>query len=174
MKKTIASRAALALALAVTLVGAVGAAQQPGKARREEAREAAKDARKDAKEAKEDLKDARKDLREARDAGGDAAAARDDLKKARKDLKESRDERRQAEKGLLKSKWGDDLLAKPAVRAELRLHAERMAKLRRMKEVADEGDKKQLEERVDKLIEKEDARHKARMEDLKAKNGEEK
>lgn len=170
---------ALAAAASLALVSPGAGAQPDKKDARKEARDERKDARKDLKDAREDLKDAKKDLKEAvKDGGGaDAQAikeAKEDLKEARKKLKDSREDRRKAAKGALKAKWGDDLLKKPAVKNELRLHAQRMAKLRHMKRVADEAGKNQLEERIAKLIEKEQARHQARMDALKAKNGEDK
>jgi hypothetical protein len=160
--------------LFVALVGG------PAVARADDAKDQKKQAHKEAKEErKEDRKDAReahKDLREAvRDAGRDSEAAKDaraSLGEARQKLKESRHERRTAAKAALTAKWGDELLKKPAVRAELRLHALRMAKLHQMKRVADAADKKELEARVDKLTEKEKARHQTRMDTLKTKNGE--
>lgn len=166
------------LAVAATLLAAPGASAQDSKgdrkADRKEDRKEAKEDRKEVKEAKADLKDAKK---EARDAGvGDAAAvkeARMKLGEARKQLQDNREERRKSARAALRAKWGD-LADKPAVKAELRLHAQRMAKLRMMKNVADDADKKNLEERVDKLIDKEKARHQARMDALKAKNGEDK
>lgn len=165
------------VATALSLVPLTAGADPPGREGRKEAREAAKDAReahKDTKEAREDAKDARKALQAARDAGADARAARRDLNQARKELEASRDDRRKAAKTALKAKWGDELLEKPAVRAELRLHAQRMAKLNHMKRVAESSDKDELAERVEKLKAKEEARHDARMADLKAKKGEEK
>ncbi len=175
----------LATTLGIGLACPPASADGPGekkdgkKEERKEARDEKKEAKKDVKEAKDDLKDARKDLREALKDGGTADAqavkeAKGDLKEARQKLKDTRDERRAGARTALKAKWGDDLIKKPAVRAELRLHAQRMAKLRHMKRVADSAGKKALEDRVDKLIDKEQARHPARMEALKAKNGEEK
>lgn len=144
---------------------------------KDDKKEARKEAREERKEDRKELKEAAKDLKDAvKDAGRDSQAAKDaraELGEARKKLKENREERRTKAKSALKAKWGDDLLAKPPVRAELRLHGMRMAKLHEMKRVADATDKKNLEERVDKLIEKEEARHKARMEALKASKGEE-
>lgn len=115
-------------------------------------------------------------MREAiRDAGPDSQAAQDakaKLGEARRKLKDTRQERRAAAKTALKAKWGDDFVTRPAVRAELRLHALRMAKLHHMKRIADSVEKKKLEERIDKLTDKEQARHKGRMDALKANNGE--
>jgi len=152
------------------------ASAQDAKGDRKADKKEVKEDRKEVKEAKGDLKEAKKDAREAaRDGGGaDAAAvkeARMKLGEARKALQDSREDRRKNARTALRAKWGD-LADKPAVRAELRLHAQRMAKLRMMKNVADDADKKNLEERVDKMIDKEKARHQARMDALKAKNGE--
>lgn len=161
--------------LAVAAVGlmAPSASAQDKKADRKEAKED----RKDVKDAKNDLKEAKKDAKETGAAALDAGAvavdkAKGKLAAARAKLKESREERRTNVRGALRAKYGNELLQKPAVRAELRLHAQRMAKLRQMKDVADDADKKALEERVDKMIEKENTRHTARMDALKAKNGE--
>lgn len=171
--------ARLVLVLAsVMLVGLASPHASAGdKDDKKEARKDAKEERKDAKEDRKDARDARKDLRDAiQDGGRDSQAAKDAkgaLGEARQKLKDSRDERRTAAKTALKAKWGEDLLKKPAVRAELRLHAMRLAKLHHMKRVADAGDKKELGERVEKLLDKEKARHVARMDALKAKNGEE-
>lgn len=144
---------------------------------KKEAHKEAKEDRKQVREDKKDAHEARKELRDAiRDAGRDSQAAKDakgNLDEARKKLKESREERRSSTKAALKAKWGEDLLKKPAVRAELRLHGMRLAKLHHMKRLADAGDKKELEQRIDKLIEKENARHQTKMDALKAKNGEE-
>ena len=158
------------LAVAAMLVAAPSANAQDSKGERKADRKEAREDKKELKEAKGDLKEAKK---EARDAGGDAAVkeARMKLGEARKQLQDNREERRKNARAALRAKWGD-LADKPAVKAELRLHAQRMAKLRMMKNVADDGDKKNLEERVDKLIDKEKARHQARMDALKAKNGE--
>ena len=161
------------LALAAMVMTAPSASAQDAKGDRKADRKEVKEDKKDVKDAKNDLKEAKK---EARDAGGDAAAvkeARMKLGEARKQLQDNREERRKNARAALRAKWGD-LADKPAVKAELRLHAQRMAKLRMMKNVADDGDKKNLEERVDKLIDKEKTRHQARMDALKAKNGEDK
>lgn len=141
---------------------------------RQDARKDLKEARQDAKDARKDLKEARKDLREAlKDGGADSPAAKeakDDLKDARKDLREARRERAKAKKAELKAKWGD-LLGRPAVKQELRLHAMRMAKLHRMAKLAKEKGKDDLAKRVDALVAKENARHDKRMEQLKTQGG---
>jgi len=163
-------------ALAAMVMTSPSASAQDAKGDRKADRKEVKEDKKDVKDAKNDLKEAKKDAREAARDGGaaDAAAvkeARMKLGEARKQLKDSREERRTNARAALRAKWGP-LADKPAVKAELRLHAQRMAKLRMMKNVADDADKKNLEERVDKMMDKEKARHDARMEALKAKNGE--
>jgi hypothetical protein len=68
----------------------------------------------------------------------------------------------------LKQKYGKSL-DNPAVRDELSLHAERRAKLKRMKQVADEQGKQPVSERVSKLMGKEDERHAKEMAKLTGK-----
>ena len=68
------------------------------------------------------------------------------------------EERRKARREELKQQWGD-LAKNPAARAELKTHAERMAKLERARRLADEEKKPELIERIDKLVQKERERH---------------
>lgn len=79
---------------------------------------------------------------------------------------ESRLERRQEHKKRLIARWGQALRRPDAV-AELRHHAERMARLRRLRFLAEterEGkDQEKLLARIDKLIELEQARHERAM-----------
>lgn len=136
-----------------------------------------KDAKEAVKDAKDKLKDARKDAKEAKgddkkEAKDEAKDAKKELREARKKLRDTRKERRQDTVKAAKDKWGD-LVKKPKVRAELSLHARRMARINHMESVAKESDKDKLLERIQKLREKENARHDKRMEALKAKGGEE-
>jgi hypothetical protein len=84
-----------------------------------------------------------------------------------KQLRDSRDKRRQQHRSALKKKWGD-LSERPPVMAEFKTHAWRMARLKRMQLLAEELEKPQLLERVNKLIEQEVARHDKHLEKLKA------
>jgi hypothetical protein len=129
------------------------------------------------KDLRKEQREARKELREAiKDGGLGSPAARDareKLKESREKLKESREERRKAKRAELKAKYGD-ILDKPAVRAELRVHAQRMARLHRLERIANAKGKEDAEKRVQALVAKENARHDKHMEELKAHAGEEK
>lgn len=70
----------------------------------------------------------------------------------------------------LKRKYGKQL-GQPPVRQELRLHAKRMARLNRMKTLAQANEKTELVERIDKMIEKENERHESKMQALIQKQG---
>ncbi len=131
--------------------------------------EEAKKAQEAAKAARTDAKEARKDAHEAaRDARGDAGVARVDVRKTRR-------ARRQKRRAELRAKWGDALLRHPAVRAELKVHAWRLARLHRIRQLATGADagKPDVVARVDALIAKEQARHDKRMATLQSKGGEE-
>src|SRR5690606_14298892 len=69
----------------------------------------------------------------------------------------------------LRRKYGKGL-DDPGVQAELSLHAERRAKLRRMKELAEAGNKPEVTERVQKLTAAEDQRHQAELSKLLGKD----
>lgn len=164
-------RALWIAALAVLPAFALGeaAAQQP--------KTPVKDARQEKKEAKEKLKEERKEAKEAKgddkkDAKEDVKEAKKELREARQKLRETRKERRTEILKAAKDKWGD-LVKKPKVREELKLHARRMARLNHMEYLAKENDKEELAKRVEALRAKENARHEKRMEALKAKAGEE-
>jgi hypothetical protein len=127
------------------------------------------------KEAKKEQREARKELREILHDGGAgsqaAKDARDKLKESRDKLRESRAERRKAHQAELKAKYGD-IVDKPAVRAELRLHGQRTARLHRLERIATAKGKDDDVKRVQALVAKENARHDKRMEELKAHAGE--
>ncbi len=123
--------------------------QENRKERRENRKERQKERREDRKDRREDRKDARKDRREARH----------DRRKAR------RERRRNARKAFI-AKWGR-IHKRPAVNAELRLHAWRMARLDRLRTLAVEEDKEDVVKRIDDLKAKEQARHEKRMGNLK-------
>jgi hypothetical protein len=135
---------------------------------RKEAAEAVKEKRAELKEKIAEKKDAGEDAKDA--AAGEVKEAKKDLKEAWQKLRETRKERRQERREAIKQKWGD-LHKHPAVKAELKVHAWRMARLKRIRAVADAEGKKDTVARVDKLIEKEKARHQKHMETLKSKGG---
>jgi len=166
-------RAALwtvALALSSALIVVPASADPPVKQPVKDAKAAVKDAKdkvKDAaKDAKEAAGDAKKDAKEA------AKDAKKDLKEARVKLHETRKERRQENRKAAREKWGD-LVKKPKVREELARHVRFTARLNHTARLAKEGDKEKLADRVEKLQEKENARHDKRMAALKAKGGDE-
>ncbi len=78
-------------------------------------------------------------------------------KKKKVELKKTR---RRARRAILKS-WGAKY-ARPAVRAELKKHARRMAYLHRAKRVAEAEGRDGLAAHIQKLIDKEKARHQRR------------
>lgn len=147
--KTLEAKEKIKEAVKKTATGAEGA---------KEAREAAKEARKDAKEARG----------EAREATGDVKEA---LKERWKKLRDTRKERREERKTKIKEKWGEDALKHPAVRAELKIHARRVARLNRIRALAKAEGKDTVVERVDKVLAKENTRHEKHMETLKSKAG---
>jgi hypothetical protein len=162
--------------LALGLVVAMPAAAQPkkdvppGKEVRDEKHER-NEARKDLKEEQKDLRDA---VRAGADSGAlaearkDVAAAREQLRAAEAKARLTRGERRRAHGEEHRKKWGK-LLDDGEGQREMRVHAERMAKMRRIEDVAKAEGKGEIEKRVKELIEKEDARHEKRMTELGAK-----
>jgi hypothetical protein len=85
---------------------------------------------------------------------------------------QTRAKRRQDHRGELKRQYGLELLKRPAVLAELKTHAWRMARLERMQNLAEaitNADKrKKTLARLEKLITKEKERHARQMEHLKS------
>ena len=104
--------------------------------------------------------------------GDDAGEKRDALRERWQKLRETRKERRREHREEIKKAWGD-IQGKPLVKAELKLHAWRMARLNRIRAIADAEGKTETVARVDKLMEKEKQRHQKRMDHLKSKGGEE-
>ena len=101
-----------------------------------------------------------------RAADGGAKDRRGELRAVWKKLAETRKERRKQRVEAIQKKWGD-LATRPPVKAELTLHARRMARLNRMRVLAQAEGKDALVARIDKLIVKETARHDRRMQTLK-------
>jgi len=93
-----------------------------------------------------------------------------ELKERLGELKEQREERMKEHREELKARFGAALGA-PAAREELEHHARRMAKLDRAMVLAETEvtkDRDKLKERIQKLMDKENARHEAALEKLKA------
>lgn len=147
-------------------------AQAPAK----DLREVRKDLREERKELREDRKELREDRKELRDdvkAGADPKEIKEDRKELREDRKELREDRREFRKARrkeIRERWGETL-KKPEAKAELKVHARRMARLVRAKAVATEAGKTDLVARIDKLIEKEKARHQGAMDKVKGSAG---
>jgi hypothetical protein len=149
---------------AVMGLSAVAVAQTPPAERRQERREDRQERREDRKEAREDKQERREDKQEAREDRKDARE--DKLEEMRK----TRTERRQARLKELRDRWGE-VANRPPVREELRNHARRMARLTRAKHVAIGANKTEIAARIDKLIEREKARHQAQMDKFRAEAG---
>jgi hypothetical protein len=89
------------------------------------------------------------------------------LARAEADLAAARDRRREARLVKLRKLWQAELLAREEARIELAVHAERGARLSRMLRLAEYGGMGPLAIRIHTLVEIENARHEARMTDLK-------
>jgi hypothetical protein len=151
---------------------------------RKEAHDERKDARRDARDERKDARDEHRDAQKARhgdDDGHDRKLGHrkhegknwepspeflETMKKRHESRKERRDERRKK----YEAKWGEFARGKPAIN-EFRLHGWRMAKLRRIRLVAEAMGKDKLVGKVDDLIEKEKARHDKALERVKASGG---
>ncbi len=152
-------RAAVGVLLSLSvLLGAGWAGAQPGKDKREERREDRKEKREEKREERQEKRDDKKD------------ELKEEWKKKRDEWREKRKDRREERRTELKKKWGE-LLEKPAARAELRIHTRRMARLERVAFLAEATGKTAVLERAKKAIEKERARHQARMEKIQKEGG---
>lgn len=169
---TITRYVAVLSALALIDVAVPAAAQAPSakptvkevaKEKKEAVKEHAENVKEKVKEKVEDVKEAR-ERHEANERGEEA-------KEEAKENRGDRAERRKHRVEELRKMWGDSLSV-PAVREEIKVHARRMARLRRMKELAVEEKKTKLVERIDALITKEEDRHKKHMETLKSRPAE--
>ncbi|MCK6588080.1 MAG: hypothetical protein HUU21_38580 [Polyangiaceae bacterium] len=170
--------AVLSAVIAVGCFALVAGAQTPpaGGKDRKEIREDRKEIREDKKELREALKkgdkeearEAREELREDRkELREDRKEAREDKKDRIEDLRQTRKERRLDRLKKWREKWGD-IANRPNVKAEVKVHARRMARLNHMRRLADANGKTELVARIDKLIEREQARHTAALERFKA------
>jgi Flp pilus assembly protein TadB len=141
---------------ASTMATAVVAQPKGPKERSEERKDRREERREDRQDRREDRQEDRQDRRE------DRQEARQER---REDRREWRDRRRTARRAFL-DKWGP-IHKQPVVRAELAIHARRMARLGRMRTLATEAGKEKLVQQIDKIVAKENARHEKRMETLK-------
>ncbi|HLU66092.1 MAG TPA: IPT/TIG domain-containing protein [Kofleriaceae bacterium] len=106
--------------------------------------------------------------RQAEIARRTAAERAAELRRQEEELRRQREERRKKQLAELRARWEAQFLARPAVRAEMAVHAERAARLKRMLRLAEAGNHGGLAVRIHVLIEAENARHEQRMSDLRA------
>jgi hypothetical protein len=164
MKKLVRPTVAL-LALTLLASAGVAVAGPKGQERREEKREERKEKREERREERQERREERKEERQER-----REEAKEQRKAQRKAWQEARRERR---KQRLET-WGRSLgvlAGRPLVRAEVKLHVRRIARLERMRYVAETEDKPALLARIDALLVKERTRHDRRIEALKANGG---
>ena len=110
---------------------------------------------------------------EPKGGGGGTTATTTTTTKAAETLAEldrTRDERRRATITRLRERWGS-LLDNEAARGELKLHAERVARLARIRSLAVDKKKLSMIESVDGLVTKEELRHGSAMNALRASGG---
>ncbi len=86
------------------------------------------------------------------------------------ELDRTRDERRKATVTRLRERWGS-LVDSEAARQELKTHAERVARLARIRTLAEDKKKLSMIEAVDGLVTKEELRHGTAMNALRASGG---
>lgn len=111
-------------------------------------------------ERREDRKERREDRREKR------RELRAEWKQEHEKWVEKRKDRRADAVAKLKERWGT-VLENAAAREEIRVHARRIARLERMKDLAQASGDTETVTAVDKLIADENARHDARMNAIK-------
>jgi len=138
------------------------------KAKLEAKKEELKEKRDDLKDKRDDKQEERRDARAARDADDpDLKDLKEEWKKKHADWVEKRKDRRDEVKAKLKEKYGDELKV-PAARAELKVHARRVARLERIIFLAQATEKKAVEDKANALLKKENERHDKRMTALAA------
>jgi TolA-binding protein len=132
--------------------------------RREERREERQEQRQERKDERNERREERQEHREERQE------RREERQERREERRDDRQERRQARREELRKRWGD-LVQRPEARAELRVHARRMARLHRIRALAQQAGKTEVVERADKLIAKERERHQRAMDHIRTKQG---
>jgi hypothetical protein len=108
--------------------------------------------------------------KQARDASRTATRAEREAALVEREaaLAASRATRRREQVDALRARWAQSFLAREEVQAELALHAERVARLERMRRLAEAGDRGPLVIRVRVAIDREAERHESRMKTLEA------
>lgn len=98
----------------------------------------------------------------------DRAARQAAYEKRQQDMEQSRDERRAKRMEEIRAKWNAAFLSDADTQDELTLHAQRVADLQRMKDVASVNGDAKLGVRIDVATQKENDRHDQRMQALEA------
>jgi hypothetical protein len=93
----------------------------------------------------------------------DKAAREVEVEKRWKDLDESRERRHEERAAEIRAKWEAAFLRDPDTQSELTLHAERIAKLTRMHDVAEVSGDNKIGVRITAATDRENNRHEARM-----------
>jgi hypothetical protein len=159
-------RRVFGLCIALVTSISVFATAQPATTPKER-REDRQEKREDRQEKREDKQEKREDRQEKRE---DKQEKREDRRDAIEDLRKTRQERRKEHLKEVRGRWGD-IVGRPAVRAELKVHAQRIARLNRARRLADSATKTELVAKIDKLLERERARHQAAMTKMKTEGG---
>jgi hypothetical protein len=94
---------------------------------------------------------------------GDRAARLAAIEQHHRELDQTREQRRAEREREIRAKWEAAFLADPDTQAELTLHAQRIAELVRMREVAELSGNGKLVVRIGVAQSREDDRHQARM-----------
>ena len=117
----------------------------------------------------------RSEVREIREGIKDGSIKKEDIKSRMEKLRETQSERQKQHQQLIHQRWGSSLLATSQAKQELRDHARRSAMLDRALLLAQTetklADRAKVIERIEKLIEREDARHERAMTQMKASPG---
>ncbi|HET9625337.1 MAG TPA: IPT/TIG domain-containing protein [Kofleriaceae bacterium] len=106
-----------------------------------------------------------------REIARDRAARQAAFERRRQEWLDNREQRREERLREIRRRWDAAFLASPDTQAELTLHAQRVAELARMKDIAELNDNGKLVVRVGVLSTREDARHSERMAELQAAFG---
>jgi hypothetical protein len=189
--RTLHKQLMLVLIAALSLSFATAATAQPRKgrlkgfnAKRKEQKEKRKDLKEKRKNNRENLKETKsriKELREKRSAGNLSDDEKKELRKLKRKrvaqgmrkrvlkvrTKANRRKRRRLARTAFVRRWGRKFHKRPRVRKELTKHASRMARLRRIRFLANKNGKEALADRAQKAIGREQMRHMARLKNLK-------
>ncbi len=113
----------------------------------------------------------RSEIRTIREGIKDGSIKKEEIKSRMEKLRETQSERQKQHQQLVHQRWGSSLLATPQAKEELRNHARRSAMLDRALLLAQTetklADRTKVIERIEKLIEREDARHEQAMTQMK-------